>query len=83
MLSKSKPKAKPKPKASIKELRQRIKDLTWEYESGLLAVDTFTKMVVVVPMKERKWETVKPALEKAFRSLGGSLMQSVRMQNQH
>ena len=34
-------------------------------------MDTFTKMVAVVPMKERKWETVRPALEKAFKSLGG------------
>ena len=71
MLSKLKPKAKAKAKVPIKELRQRIKDLTWDYESGLLAVDTFTKMVAVVPMKDRKWETVRPALEKAFKSLGG------------
>ena len=54
MFGKLKPNAKPKPKASIKELRQRIKDLTWEYESGLLAVDTFTKMVVVVPITGRR-----------------------------
>ena len=71
MLSKLKPKAKPKPKVSIKELRQRIKDLTWEYESGLLAVDTFTKMIAVVPMKNRDWGTLKPSLETAFRRLGG------------
>ena len=34
-------------------------------------VDTFTKMIAVVPMKNRDWETIRPALEKAFRRLGG------------
>ena len=69
--SKAKAKAAPKVSARSKELQLIIKNLTWEYESGLLVVDTFTKMIAVVPMKERNWETIRPALEKAFRKLGG------------
>ena len=53
------------------QLQQRIKELTWEYESGLLVVDTFSKKIVVVPMKDRYWTTIRPALEKAFGKLGG------------
>ena len=34
-------------------------------------VDTFTKMIAVVPMKNKYWETIRPALEKAFGKLGG------------
>ena len=33
-------------------------------------MDTFTKMIAVVPMKNRDWETLKPSLETAFRRLG-------------
>jgi hypothetical protein len=47
---KAKAKADPKVSARSKELLQRIKDLTWEYESGLPVVDTFTKMIAVVPI---------------------------------
>ena len=68
---KAKAKADPKVSARSKELLQRIKDLTWEYESGLLVVDTFTKVIAVVPMKNRDWGTLKPSLETAFRRLGG------------
>jgi len=73
MLLKRRPKAKAAPRVSTssKKLLQRIKELTWEYESGLLVVDTFTKMVAVVPMKNRDWTTLRPALEKAFGKLGG------------
>ena len=53
------------------QLKQRLEELTWEYESGLLVVDTFSKKIVVVPMKDRYWTTIKLALEKAFRELGG------------
>jgi hypothetical protein len=54
-----------------KQLLQRIKELTWEYESGLLVVDTFSKKIVVLPMKNRNWETIEPTLEIAFNRLGG------------
>ena len=62
------------PKARAKSRRQeildRIRELAWEYESGLLVVDSFTKMVAVEPMKNRDWSTVKNALERAFVKLG-------------
>ena len=34
-------------------------------------MDTFSKKIAVVPMKNRDWETIKPALESAFSRLGG------------
>ena len=43
----------------------------WEYETGLLVVDAFTKMIAVVHMKNRDWGTLKPSLETAFHKLGG------------
>ena len=71
--AKAEPKAKAAPKVSArsKELQLIIKNLSWEFESGLLVVDTFTKMIAVVPMKNRDWETLKPSLETAFNRLGG------------
>lgn len=65
--------AQPKAKARSKrqEILQRIRELTWEYENGLLAVDTFSKMVAVVPMKNRDWSTIRIALERAFQQIGG------------
>ena len=69
--AKAKAKADPKVSARSKELKRIIKNLSWEFESGLLVVDTFTKMIAVVPMKERNWETIRPALEEAFNRLGG------------
>ena len=68
---KAKAKADPKVSARSKELKRIIKSLSWEFESGLLVVDTFTKMIAVVPMKNRDWETLKPSLETAFNRLGG------------
>ena len=68
---KAKAKAVPKVSARSKELQLIIKNLSWEFESGLLVVDTFTKMIAVVPMKNRDWETLKPSLETAFNRLGG------------
>jgi hypothetical protein len=68
---KAKAKAAPKVSARSKELQQIIDNLKWEFESGLLVVDTFTKMIAVVPMKNRDWETLKPSLETAFNRLGG------------
>ena len=67
---KAKAKAAPKVSARSKELKRIIKSLSWEFESGLLVVDTFTKMIAVVPMKNRDWETLKPSLETAFNRLG-------------
>ena len=69
--AKAKAKADPKVSARSKELKRIIKSLSWEFESGLLVVDTFTKMIAVVPMKNRDWETLKPSLETAFNRLGG------------
>ncbi len=40
-----------------KELLQRMKELTWEYEGGLMVVDTFAKKLAVVPMKTRNLGT--------------------------
>ena len=60
-----------RPPPTRKELLQKIKELTWEYESGLLVVDTFSKKVAVVPTKNRNWDTIRPALERAFGRLGG------------
>ena len=68
---KAKAKADPKVSARSKELKRIIKSLSWEFESGLLVVDTFTKMIAVVPMKNRDWPTLKPSLETAFHRLGG------------
>ncbi len=34
-------------------------------------VDTFTKKIAVVPMKNRDWGTLKTSLETAFSKLGG------------
>jgi hypothetical protein len=59
------------PPPTRQELLQKIRDLTWEYESGLLVVDTFSTKVAVVPMKNRNWDSVRPALERAFGRLGG------------
>jgi len=67
----AKAKADPKVSARSKELKRIIKSLSWEFESGLLVVDTFTKMIAVVPMKNRDWSTLKPSLETAFNRLGG------------
>ena len=73
--AKSKAKAKAKAQDTVskrsRELLQRIKELTWEYESGLLVVDTFSKKIAVVPMKNRDWPTLRVSLEAAFRRLGG------------
>ena len=44
---------------------QKIKELMREYESGPLVVDTFSKKVAVVPMKNSSWDTIRPALESA------------------
>ena len=60
-----------RPPPTRRELLQKIKELTWEYESGLLVVDTFSKKVAVVPMKNRNWDSIRPALERAFGRLGG------------
>ena len=70
---KAKAKAQPKAKARSKrqEILQRIRELTWEYENGLLAVDTFSKIVAVVPMKNRDWSTIRTALERVFQQMGG------------
>ena len=54
-----------------RELLRKIKELTWEYESGLMVVDTFSKRLAVVPMKKRDWPTLKASLEAAFRKLNG------------
>ena len=59
------------PSPTRKQLLQKIKDLSWEYESGLLVVDTFSKKIAVIPMKNRDWTTIRKALEEAFRRLGG------------
>jgi hypothetical protein len=59
------------PPPTRRELLQKIRELTREYESGLLVVDTFSKKVAVVPMKNRNWDTIRPALERAFGRLGG------------
>ena len=63
------PERNPPPKH--RELLQKIKELTWEYESGLLVVDTFSKKIVVEPLKNKDWPTTKPALERAIGRLGG------------
>ena len=34
-------------------------------------VDTFSKKVAVVPMKNRSWDTIRPVLSRAFGRLGG------------
>ena len=60
-----------KARSKRQEILQRIRELTWEYENGLLAVDTFSKMVAVVPMKNRDWSTIRIALERAFQQMGG------------
>ena len=54
-----------------RELLRKIKELTWEYESGLMVVDTFSKRLAIVPMKKRDWLTLKASLEAAFRKLNG------------
>jgi len=59
------------PPPTRKELQRKIKELSWEYESGLLVVDTFSKKLAVEPMKNRNWDTIKPALERAFNRLDG------------
>ena len=69
--AKEQPKAKAKARSKRQEILQRIRELTWEYESGLLAVDAFSKMVAVVPMKNRDWSTIRIALERAFQQMGG------------
>jgi len=63
------PEQKPPPKR--KELLRKIKELSWEYESGLLVVDTFSKKLAVEPMKNRDWPTIQRALSRAFGNLGG------------
>ena len=60
-----------RPRPTRRELLQKIKELTWEYESGLLVVDTFSNKVAVVPVKNRNLDTIRPALERAFGRLGG------------
>ena len=59
------------PPPTRQRLLQKIRELSWEYESGLLVVDTFSKKIAVIPMKNRDWNTIKKALEEAFRRLGG------------
>ncbi len=54
-----------------KELLQKMKELTWEYEKTLIVVDTSSKKIAVVPMKTRELGTVKPSLETTFRRFGG------------
>jgi len=63
------PEQNPPPKR--KELLRKINELSWEYESGLLVVDTFSKKLAVEPMKNRDWLTIQRALERAFSRLGG------------
>lgn len=63
--------AKSQPKPKRQQILKRIKELTWEYETGLMVVDIFTKQMAVVPMKTRNWPELKKSLEAAFRRLGG------------
>ena len=41
-----------------------------KYSAGLLVVDTFSKKIAVVPIKDKTVATLLPALEQAFRKLG-------------
>ena len=70
-LSVSQPNPKAKPLSKRQQILKRIKELTWEYETGLMVVDIFTKQIAVVPMKTRNWPELKKSLEAAFRRLGG------------
>ncbi len=68
----AKAKAEEKVSSRSKELLQRIKGLTREYESGLTVVDTFThQKLAVVPMRTREWDTIRPSREAAIKRLCG------------
>ena len=41
-----------------------------EYSAGLLVVDTFSKKIVVVPIRRKTGDDLRPALEKAFAQVG-------------
>ena len=51
------------------DLKQRD-DEPAKYSAGLLVVDTFSKKIAVVPIKDKTVATLLPALEQAFRKLG-------------
>ena len=52
------------------DLKQRD-DEPAKYSAGLLVVDTFSKKIAVVPIKDKTVATLLPALEQAFRKLAG------------
>ena len=56
---------RPRPK------RSRGPKLKEEINGGLLAVDTFSKRLAVVPIPNKTKQTIQSALEKAFKEMGG------------
>ncbi len=52
-MAKTKAKAEDTVPSRSKELLRKMKELTWEYEGGLMVVDTFSKKIAMVPMKTR------------------------------